>query len=312
MSGPFRYNPHEEHHTPTIGYNWGFPFRETIYPNSPYNSPIDPGTPNTPERPLFSGLNGDPPRRQRRNSWHVVESAIPFIPPAPTSPLSPHLAPWDVTEPPVIPSCLPPPGFPSFVPPTTPSVSSYSYVPAFNPYPTSFHIHPWLNGEMRNELSFDLSLTDFAPHRAVGPEQFIPLSALDIHQPAFYPAITRLHIVCDAIPNWPIDIVFKGGSGAPPPISLGDILIEVHKKMHQAISHREWDELSFDQEQAVTRAFTKRCKIDAQFRRAAGWDHHDLTTRKQGVKVVDFLNGRTMFRGLVRNGDGSVRMIVSE
>ncbi|KAJ7072787.1 hypothetical protein C8F01DRAFT_1105217 [Mycena amicta] len=328
MSAPFHYSPQAEYFPPQ---HWGYPYthHETIYPSSP------------------AGWQ-TPQRRRRRDSWHGSSAppVVPFIPPSPTmmeyTPASPRtmerlrawaaypepstpfipatppelppwnpdpdpepLLTWDASpEPPVVPRCLPPPGFPSS--------SHSSYVPSYPRPPAPLHIHPWLNGEMPNELSFDLALTAFAPSRIVGPEQRLPLGAMDIQQPAFYPAVTRLRIVCDAIPDYPVDVVYPGGLFAPPPITLGDILVAVHKTMHQSITHHDWDRLSVAQEAAVSRTFTRRCRMDAELRRAAGHVPDEMQARRQGVKVVDFLSGLTMFRGLVRAEDGSVKMVVSQ
>jgi len=131
--------------------------------------------------------------------------------------------------------------------------------------------------------------------------------------------VTKLRIVCDMIPNWPVDLVYgAGGMGMglaggmqAPPITLGDILVSIHQKMHQRISHSDWGRLSMAEEAAVSRAFTRRCRTESMRHNATYHSDIELPERQQGVKVVDFLLGRTMFRGLVRSEDGCVKMVVS-
>jgi len=99
--------------------------------------------------------------------------------------------------------------------------------------------------------------------------------------------------------------------GQAPPITLGDILVAIHQKMHQRISHLDWGRLSMSEEAEVSRAFTRRCRTESMRHDVTFHSDNELPERQQGVKVVDFLLGRTMFRGLVRTEDGYVKMIVS-
>jgi hypothetical protein len=189
-----------------------------------------------------------------------------------------------------------------------------SYVSGYPQFPSTLHIHPWINGDAPSpEFVFDLSITNFSPCRVVGSEQLVPLSPADLQQPAFHPPVTNLRITCDMAPSWPIDLICPIGMGMmPPPITLGDILVAIHKKMHQQITHDDWDRLSHSEEALISRAFTRRCRRENM--RAGGRyrTDHELPERQQGVKVVDFLQGRSLFRGLVRTTDGYVKMLVSE
>ncbi|KAJ6631530.1 hypothetical protein B0H10DRAFT_1902276 [Mycena sp. CBHHK59/15] len=345
MSSPFIYSPDSEyfpHFNQPSGYFGSYfgnppnsPFipGETVYPSSPYVGPTlsDPGSPNTPIRSFFSGLNSDwnePHRhrhRRRRPSWHGRSSPTisPFIPPPVLPPSDDHNGrrnPWSWGTPAGVASWLPS----SYQPPPF----SASFTPGFaqyhrtQPQPIALQIHPWLNGDSPSpEFFFDLSVTAFAPKRLVGPNQAVDISIMDIHEPAFHPPVTKLRIVCDMIPNWPIDLVFNPyqsgrlgmmGLGAiqAPPITLGDILISIHQKMHQRISHLDWGRLSMSEEAAVSRSFTQRCRKEAVRNEGSYSSDFELPERLQGVKVVDFLFGKTMFRGLVRAEDGSVRMLV--
>lgn len=82
-----------------------------------------------------------------------------------------------------------------------------------------------------------------------------------------------------------------GASYPPPPISLQDILIAIHRHMQKQISHADWAKLDRREEIAVGQAYTARCRA------AQSITEHELA---QGVKRVDFLLGSTKFVGLVR------------
>lgn len=182
----------------------------------------------------------------------------------------------------------------------------------------SFHVNPWINAEApRADFFFDVSTTAFLPLRLYGPGQSAPLGADQLDEPATYPPLTRLRIVCDMIPNWPIDLEFKGYGGGyspnpyqasgPPPITLVDVLVAVHRALHQRISHADWAPLGPAQEMAVGKAYTKRCKA------VGSMVDHELA---QGVKRVDFLLSKTRMLGLLRGGtvDGwdVMKLIVSD
>ncbi|KAJ7832993.1 Alpha/Beta hydrolase protein [Mycena leptocephala] len=175
-------------------------------------------------------------------------------------------------------------------------------------------IHPWLHGDVPSqEFIFDLSMSGFGPHRIVAPDQAMPLSAKDYQARAFNPPVTKLRITCDMIPHWPIDISFANERSwmQTPPITLGDILVAIHQKMHQSITHADWERLSMSEEVLVSRAFTRRCRMESMRRGRTYHSDDELPERQLGVKVVDFLLGRNMFRGLVRSEDGHVKMVVS-
>jgi len=167
-----------------------------------------------------------------------------------------------------------------------------------------FTIHPWLNGEqlhLRNDFRCDLSAPDFTPQKLGPSGAFIPLSREELSQPATQPAISRVRIVCEWIPQWPIDLQYNPygnpvgpvGVGVPesrPPILFADVLVAIHRMLHQRISHIDWSKLSKSEEHAVTKAYTQRC---------ASFGSMEAAERSQGVKKVDFLLGKVWFRGLV-------------
>ncbi|KAJ7782634.1 hypothetical protein B0H16DRAFT_1493805 [Mycena metata] len=360
MSGPFIYSPPHQDYFPPPGSAasyWGCPYQSPpvstpFLPNESVFSPSFSGTPNTPERPFPSALGWSGARsRRRRGSWNggSAPRVSPFIPPPPLPAFVERRRSWsNANSGWHSPNTLPPspyPPFPSqlhsnpqplpFSAPPYPhhhhhqyphfSAPPYSaplpYVSGYPQFPGPLEIHPWINGEAPSpEFFFDLSVTDFLPCRMLGEHGAVRLTHADLAQPAFYPPITRLRIVCDMILQWPIDLVFGGGGGGmsfagmgqPPPITLGDILIAVHQKMHQPITHLDWSRLSMGEETVVSRAFTRRCRRESAREGAMVHFEEEMPERQKGVKVVDFLRGRNIFRGLVRGADGSVKLAVSE
>ncbi|RDB26895.1 hypothetical protein Hypma_005171 [Hypsizygus marmoreus] len=335
MSSPYVYRPHtplqytnQFQHTP---YYYtpqsGTPFipDASLFPSSPYSTahslpgspnrgPVPlPSAPNTPNRYAFPSTPGgyDPPygspwsdayHRDRRPSWHGVNEG----PWAPTYPIGhggfQRRHSFGAQHPP----------------------QSYGSAPDWSRFqhaggmlsPNSiyaqsqFHINPWLNAESpRSDFFFDLAPTSFSPTRLYAPGQSALFATEEMQQPATHPPLTALRIVCDMIPQWPIELALSdyvvnaamspnpyygvGGSYTPPPISLADVLVAIHRAMHKKISHADWAKLDRHEEIAVSTAYTQRCKA------VGSTAEHE---RAQGVKRVDFLLGRTRMRGLVRVG----------
>jgi hypothetical protein len=191
--------------------------------------------------------------------------------------------------------------------------------PYVNPNPPLplMQIHPWLNGDVSSPaVHFDLASSAFAPMRLIPtlPPHHVLLSATDIRVPAFYPPRTALRILHAQLPFWPVDLKLPPDVPAAPPITLGDVLVALHRTLHQRISHADWATLTVEQEVAVTRAFTHRCRGEAARSGVAPVQLRDreVAERSEGVKLVDFLLGKTVFRGLVRDPrdpEGCVRMI---
>lgn len=184
-------------------------------------------------------------------------------------------------------------------------------IPPGSPVPTHpppFYIHPLLNGEIpRSGFIFNLPSRNFSPVRFIGLGQTSLLSHEELSQPATHPAISHIVISCDAIPQWPIQIIYdpepntiRVPPGHPPPaITLGDVLIAIHRSLHTRITHADWAQLNTSDEIAVARAYTKRCNSSP---------HTEDLQRTQGVKRVDFLLERVWFKGLLRDGDRWDRM----
>ncbi|KAJ7253120.1 hypothetical protein C8J57DRAFT_1348850 [Mycena rebaudengoi] len=347
MTSPFVYVPEASPSDP-IGYHNPYystpqgapsPFLPpgTLYPSSPYLGPSNaPGSaPNTPEFNANSVLwPEDMPQydlsspytkswiplagRQRTTSWHGPAPALgsPFLQPAVPAFLQAQSqsygAPghrrhhsWGNANAP------PPP----------------AWLNNANPYlnPSAplapMQIHPWLNGDSPSPVfHFDLGPAIFAPLRLVStnPPKSAILGAAEIREPAFHPPLTSLRILNPRIPFWPVDLSLPEDIPAAhaPPITLGDVLVALHRTLHERISHADWATLNAEQEVAVTRAFTSRCRGEAVRSGVppAKLRDREVAERGQGVKRIDFLLGKTVFKGLVRapgDPEGCVRMITA-
>lgn len=153
-------------------------------------------------------------------------------------------------------------------------------------------IHPLLDNKSRSlDISFDLSASTFSPLRYTGGRK-IPISAEDLEEAATYPTITRLRVVCDTIHQWPIEITHdKSHKPSTIPISLGDILLHLHRALHQYIYRKDLMELDGRQEAKIARAYTRRCNNVSSI--APG-------EVRQGVKRVDYLSSKVHFKGMVK------------
>lgn len=341
MSDPYVYNPqpsysayrpsqyHDSHYLSAQS----SPFipNATLYPTSPFgNTASLPGSPNLgsaslPPSPKFAsrylyadgiyepegpiGSTWNIPQRQRRPSWHgglgnlgTPMSSNQYLEPGGYFQNRRHSH-----------------GAANVTAPYNMNVHGWhAYTNSYSPY-ANIHppllpqtqIHPWLNGEApRGDFLFDISWSHFSPQRLIGPGQRIPLTMEDLSEPAFHPPVSRLRIVCDLIPQWPIDLQYNpyylgqdsyAAMSSPPPITFGDILIAIHRNLHQRISHLDWGKLSISMETAVSRTYGRRCKQMGSLQ---------MVERANGVKRVDFLLGRSWFRGLVPMGGDVVKLIV--
>ncbi|CCL98253.1 uncharacterized protein FIBRA_00247 [Fibroporia radiculosa] len=309
-------------------YHYATPYLHPYY-QQPHVSPFIPAmslppSPDPPRRRVhFDDEDPVIPHRNRRPSWHGDMASIPNPAPFPSPPMmySPLPAMVPVGAPPHFThhrrrsdSNLPQPAWYA-VPAYPPFISPYAYQ---QPLPSN-QLHPLLDGESRDGpmLVFDLSLNQFnAMHitergRTSGKQ----LSRDELEQQATYPAIRKMRITCDLIPQWPIvlepgkaksNFLLVPSSSRDVPITVGDVLIAIHKSLQQQITHVDWVRLSQSEETAVARAYTRRCKT---------FPSVEAFEKSQGVRRVDFLLERFMFRGLKRSkadqdGFENVRLIV--
>ncbi|KAJ7464050.1 hypothetical protein FB451DRAFT_1370440 [Mycena latifolia] len=342
MAAPFVYVPeaspslpHNPYYaTPQGGPSPFLPPSAILYPSSPYlgstGSGSAPGTPenfnansvlwpeNAPQYESAYTASWAPlSNRPRTTSWHgpAPPPTSPFLqpaaPPAFVHSQSAYFTPGHRRSASWGNATAPPPP---------------SWLNAGNPYlnsapQTPLQIHPWLNGDTPSPVfHFDLAPGQFAPLRMVNanPPQSAVLGVAEISEPAFHPPLNALRILHPRIPFWPVDLALPEelAGAVPPPISLGDVLVALHRSLHERISHADWAALSAEDEQAVTKAFVQRCRAEA-VRSGVPPAHlrdREVTERNQGVKRVDFLLGKTVFKGLVRapgDPDGCVRMVTA-
>lgn len=159
-------------------------------------------------------------------------------------------------------------------------------------------LHPLLNGDSTlNDLYFDLSSPTFSPMRALSTGQFISISSGELSQPATTPPVTRMRVVHHSIPQWPIDVELRYNEyalGTTPPITVGDVLYMIHRSLRRQISHADWAMLSHWKRTEVARAYTRRYSSVPQMSQFEA---------SKGVRRVDYLRDRHIFRGLVRSYD---------
>lgn len=253
-----------------------------------------------------------PNTRLRPPSWHgpaAVQNPAPFpSPPFVYSPL-----------PPVMPIAGPPSGYiphrrlsdssvrapPSWV--GVPTWMVYPHPQVSAPPPAQFH--PLLNGESAQEilLFFDLSLHAFNPIRISRPRETSgsSIGQDELRQQATHPGVNRMRITCDMLPDWPVVLepqrddpyrsdylgVPSSSSSYTQPITVGDILVAVHRMLQRQISHRDWVKLSQDEATAIARAYTRRCRT---------FPSAEQFEASQGVRRVDYLKDKFVFKGLSR------------
>ncbi|KAJ4488639.1 hypothetical protein C8R41DRAFT_405609 [Lentinula lateritia] len=340
MSGPYVYTPHSPYAPAPSGYmisnhqtpqNSPFIPNATLYPASPYSNPasiggspqipalslVPPGSPNTvpfPYEPAWNQNMYAAPVRQRRPSYHGD-----FIPPT-----SPFLSDgYRLDSDPYFRERRRSFGGSYY----QPGWASSTYMGAIAPpaSPSGFMLHPWLNADVwKGDFVLDLTSRDFRPLQINPAGQARPCPVEYLNQSATHPPITRLRIVSDLLPEWPIDIAYRqqyvGGlsssisaawtpgfgidtTGTQAPITFLDVLINVHRSLHQRITHDDFNRLSLSQERAVTKAYYRRCRAAGSF---------ETAERGQGVKRVDYLLDRKWFRGCILDWDAGVfRLVVA-
>lgn len=131
------------------------------------------------------------------------------------------------------------------------------------------------------------------------------MSTDELRQPATHPPTTHMRIVCDPIKQWPIEL--KDRRSEPfahsmllqvpamepaPPITVGDVLNAIHRAMQTQISHVDWARLSKSDEIEIARAYTRRCRA---------FPSVEQFEASQGVRRVDYLLKKYMFKGLKRS-----------
>lgn len=130
-----------------------------------------------------------------------------------------------------------PPGWPPIADGTPHhGLSPYGHQPAQN---TPIVFHPWLNGEFaRAEFYLNLADPRFYPQKIQGGRTAF-LTADELSQPATHPPVSSMRILVDRVPQWPIELAWNPqsvpdeGRGGVPPITIGDVLTQIHRGLHQ-------------------------------------------------------------------------------
>ncbi|KAJ7157705.1 hypothetical protein C8R43DRAFT_997339 [Mycena crocata] len=331
--------PNPYYSAPYAGLTPFLPPSPVLYPSSPYLAPSN-GTETIPDTPEAFNKNSLPwpedippyespyigpwtplSPRKRTKSWQGSASALgsPFL--QPKAPAFLHTQSGYSTsthkrnsrslgEESV-------PARPSWVIDANPYLNSSALL---SPHPP-LQIHPWLNGDAPSPIfSFDLASSIFAPKRLAfaHPPKYAAVASIELTEPAFYPPRTTLRILHPRLPFWPIDLALPEDVPAPyaPPIALGDVLVALYRALHIRIASTDWETLSSSDAQLAARAFTQRCRAEAVRSGAAPALLHDgeVAERSEGVKRVDFLLGKTNFKGFVRfpgDPEGCVRLVVA-
>ena len=126
-------------------------------------------------------------------------------------------------------------------------------------------------------------------------------------------------ITCDELPDWKVSLepYMERPSNAgyltvptdsvDTPITVNDVLFAIHRMLQRQIRHRDWVALSQQKSTAVARAYTRRCRT---------FPSTQAFEESQGVRRVDYLEDKYIFKGLVRErgeqGFENLRLLVGK
>ncbi|THU95295.1 hypothetical protein K435DRAFT_133195 [Dendrothele bispora CBS 962.96] len=324
MADPYvyTYRPFPGADDPSSSYSPYSPF----IPNNPlYSSPYTDTIPLPDSPPITTTLDGSTPNtplnRPRRGSWHAE---YPFYGQTLYTPPSPYFLPL-----PEMPDALHTRrrrhSFSLYPGPTISTWDPYSNPPVS---PAQFHLHPWLDAQnWTGEFSLNLSDPSFKPMQvysiSAGRKTRGPARVDVLSEPATDPPLTRLRIVCDILPQWPIDLRHPLDQGTDAtfafdsartsgrlPITVRDILFKIYESLQTRITHQDWARLNSQAESMVTKAYRKRCKAVGSTG-VIGSTAAVEAALAQGVKRVDFLLGKVWFKGCIMDWErGVMRLII--
>ncbi|KIY62925.1 hypothetical protein CYLTODRAFT_403940 [Cylindrobasidium torrendii FP15055 ss-10] len=167
------------------------------------------------------------------------------------------------------------------------------------PQPQAIQLHPWLDANVNHTpFWFDVSASVFTPMRIVdnmGTRR--PVGLNDLHAPATSPSVHGMRIVCDATPQWALNVAAAPGKA----LCIGDVLNWIYESMQMKIVQTDWDALDHKEQKMIGRAYARRC-------RSMG-PQYEAAERAQGVKHVDYLLGKVLFVGLTPDyASGALKM----
>jgi hypothetical protein len=121
-----------------------------------------------------------------------------------------------------------------------------------------------------------------------------PLSANDLNKTAC--DVEQMILRCDDLPKWAKWHVVVN-CAKDNLIHCGDIFKEIHKTFNQPMTEGEIACIPPSEKRACERVFESRCERNAGL---TAWN------KKQGMKRVDYLRGKTFFNGLTFDMDQSI------
>lgn len=150
---------------------------------------------------------------------------------------------------------------------------------------------------------------DFSARYLIVRHRNQPLSSVQCDAPATSPGVTRLRIVCDMIPEWPVELSLadvslmrsRPGRAIISCITVADVMYAVYTSLQAQVTREEWMRLTPSQAVEVARNYRRRAKACASA---------ECEIRRGGVRRVDCLGGKCHFGGLIwLQSDGGVARV---
>jgi len=123
---------------------------------------------------------------------------------------------------------------------------------------------------------------------------FLRLPFPRLLEAATWPACANMHITCEGLP-WPIDIEIPTSDGTA--LTCLTVLCGIFSSLQRPVSGLEWQVTSPTMQAVAWDAFVRRC-------------HANPSRTGQRLKRLDFLSGRTSFKGLSLSPDGWIMHVV--
>ena len=143
------------------------------------------------------------------------------------------------------------------------------------------------------DLASDMDNNDSVFFDNVYPRR--PLDAKDLNKTAC--DVEQMIIRCDDVPKWATWRVVVNCSPKDNLIRCGDVFREIHKTFNTVMSPVEISWIPPSEKKACEQAFGGRCQRSAGL---TAWN------KKQGMRRVDYLRGKTYFNGLTFDPDLSL------
>jgi hypothetical protein len=135
------------------------------------------------------------------------------------------------------------------------------------------------------------------------PQVTIPLEESYRVQPATFPRVTHMHIIGvgdDTAPTFPWPATVHNPTG----ITCQDVLNAIFANFQEHISEDEYDVWTERQKDRCTRAYHLRVE------NANAWNPELTPPTHDGLRRIDYMGDRVMFRGLEPSPDGDLSWIM--